>query len=85
MFGLYFERNNTNIAAKIVIKYIDRYIPQFIPSLENQKIVMDQLLNKSPTELIYIERTVFRKDVNSKDNWTFPLTWVTVVSPLLLL
>ena len=34
---------------------------------------MDQLLNKSPTELIYIERTVFRKDVNSKDSWTFDL------------
>ena len=32
---------------------------------------MDQILNKDPTELHYIERVVFRKDTNI--NWTFEL------------
>ena len=60
-------------AAKVVIKDIGWYIPHFTPSLENQQIVMDQLLNKDPTELYYIERTVYRKDVNTNNNWTFDL------------
>ena len=34
---------------------------------------MDQLLNKDPTELFYTERTVFRKDVNTNNSWTFEL------------
>ena len=32
---------------------------------------MDQSLNKDPTELYYMERIVFRKDVNTSNNWTF--------------
>ena len=46
-------------------------IPHFTPSLENQQIMMDQLLKKDPTELYYMERIVFRKDVNTNKNWVF--------------
>ena len=35
--------------------------------------MMGQLLNKTPTELYYIEQVVFRKDVNTNKNWTFDL------------
>ena len=35
--------------------------------------MMDQLLNKNPTELPYRKRIVFRKDVNTKINRTFDL------------
>ena len=34
---------------------------------------MDQILDKDPTELYYIERVVFGKDVNTNNNWTFEL------------
>ena len=34
---------------------------------------MDQLLNKDPTELYYMKGNVFRKDVNTNNNWTFDL------------
>ena len=61
------------LAAKIVIKDIGWYIPHFTPSSENQQIMMDQLLNKDPTELYYMERIVFKKDVNTNNNWTFVL------------
>ena len=60
-------------AAKIVIEDIGWYIPHCTLSLENQLIMMDQILNKDPTELYYMERIVFRKDVNSNKNWTFDL------------
>ena len=66
-------RDNGTDAAKTVIKDIGWYIPQYTPSLENQQIMMDQLLNKDPNELYFIVRIVFRKDVNTINNWTFDL------------
>ena len=57
-------RTNATDAAKIVIKDIRWSIPHYTPSLENQQIMMDHLLNKDPTELFYTERVVFRKDLN---------------------
>ena len=42
-------------AAKRVIKDIGWYIPHFTSCLENQQIVMDQLLNKDPTNLFYTD------------------------------
>ena len=59
--------------AKVDVKDISWYIPHYVPSLENQQLVIYQLLNKDPTELFYTERTVFRKDANKKNNWTFEL------------
>ena len=48
-------------AAKVVVKDKSWYIPHYVPSLENQKLVMDRILNEDPTEVYYTERTVFRK------------------------
>ena len=66
-------RDNAITAAKINIKDISWYIPHYTPSMENQQLVMDQILDKDPTELYYIERVVFRKDVNTNNNWKFEL------------
>ena len=41
--------------------------------MENQQLVMDQVLDKDPTESFNVERTVYRKDVNTNNNWTFQL------------
>ena len=60
-------------AAKVVVKDINWYIPHYVPSLENQQLVPNQILNKDATELYYTERSVFRKDVNTINNWTFEL------------
>ena len=66
-------RDNSVDAAKIVIKDISWHIPHYVPSLENQQLVMDQILDKDPTEIYSMERIVFRKDVNTNNNWTFEL------------
>ena len=68
-----FFRDNGVDAAKIDIKDISWYIPHYTPSMENQQLVMDQILDKDPTEIFYTERTVFRKDVNTNKSWTFKL------------
>ena len=81
-YTLTLKRNNNNDAilrgngvdaAKIDIKDTSWYFPHYVPSLENQQLVMDQLLNEDPTELFYTKRTVFRKDVNTNNSWTFEL------------
>ena len=81
-YSLTLKRNNNNdptirdnaiTAAKINIKDISWHIPHYTPSMENQQLVMDQILDKDPTELYHIERVVFRKDVNTNNNWTFEL------------
>ena len=59
--------------AKLVVKDISWYIPHYLHSIENQPFVLNQILNKDPTELYYTERTVFRRDVNTNNNWTFEL------------
>ena len=66
-------RDNGVDAAKIMIKDISWHIPHYVPSLENQQLVMDQTLDKDPTELFYMERIVFRKDVNTNNIRTFEL------------
>ena len=66
-------RGNGVDAAKEDVKDISWYIPHYFPILENQQLVLNQILNKDPTELFYTERTVFRKDVNTNDNSTFEL------------
>ena len=66
-------RDNGVDAAKTNIKDISWYIPHYTPSMENQQLVMDQILDKDPTEIFYTERTVFRKDGNTNNNWTFKL------------
>ena len=39
--------------------------------MENQQLVMDQILDKDSTGKFYTERTVFRKEVNTNNSWTF--------------
>ena len=66
-------RTNAVDAAKVVVKDISWYIPHYVPSLENQLLVLNQVINKDPTELYYTERTVFRKVVITNNNRTFDL------------
>ena len=81
-YSLTLKRNNNNDpiirdngvdAAKINIKDTSWYIPHYTQSMENQQLVMEQMLDKDPTEIFYTERTVFRKDVNPNNSWTFEL------------
>ena len=46
---------------------------------------MDQFLNKDPTELHNIDRVVFRKDVNTNNNWTFELGSSSESSPIFVI
>ena len=71
--------------CKSSYKRISWHIPHYVPSLENQQLVLNQVLNKDPNELYYTERSVFRKDVNTNNNWSFELGTSGMESPTFMI
>ena len=73
--------------AEIKINAIEWYVPHYTPSMQQQAILSKQIINKTPTQIQYPERSVFMKEVNTQNFWTFELgtqeginipTWVFV-------
>ena len=49
--------------ARIKIDHIHWYIPHYTSSVEQQNKLLKQIVNKTPTEFRYFERSVFMKEV----------------------
>ena len=89
-------RNNDNAVLKkanainngrIKINAINWYVPHYTPSMQQQSILSKQILNKTPTQIHHLERSVFMKEVNTQNSWTFEMgtqegvnipTWIFV-------
>ena len=80
------KANATNI-GRIKIIAIEWYVPHYTPSMQQQSILSKQILNKTPTQIQYPQRSVFMKEVNTQNVWTFELgtqeginipTWIFV-------
>ena len=81
------NKDNAINNGRIKINAIEWYVPHYTPSMEQQSILSKQILNKTPTEINYPERSVFMKEVNTQNFWTFELgtqesinipTWIFV-------
>ena len=59
--------------ARIKIDHIHWYVPHYTPSMSQQAVMSKQILNKTPTELRYVERSVIMKQVNNQNVWKFEL------------
>ena len=59
--------------ARIKIDHIHWYVPHYTPSMPQQGIMSEQIINNKPTELRYVERSVFMKEVNNQNLWNFEL------------
>ena len=59
--------------AKVKINSLDWYVPHYSPNLEEYNKIMNQIKKNSPTLLHYPERSVFMKEVNTQNFWTFEL------------
>ena len=75
---------NNGRVKNIVLEW---YVPHYTPSIQQQAILSNQILNKTPTQINYPERSVFMKEVNTQNFWTFELgtqeginipTWIFV-------
>ena len=73
--------------GKNKINAIEWYVPHYTPSMQQETILSKQILNKTPTQIQYPERSVFMKEVSTQNFWSFELgtqeginipTWVFV-------
>ena len=67
------NKDNATILGKVKINAIEWYVPHYTASMSQQAVLSNQILNKIPTELQYIERSVFMKEVNTQNLWNFEL------------
>ena len=81
------NKDNTINNGKIKINAIEWYVPHYTPSMQQQSILSKQIINETPTGINYPERSVFMKEVNTQNFWTFELgtqeginipTWIFV-------
>ena len=67
------SKANATVYGKVLINGIEWYIPHYTASMSQQTVLSNQILNKTPTELQYIGRSVFMKEVNTQNLWNFEL------------
>ena len=67
------NKDNAVNNAKNKIQSLEWYVPHYTPNLDEYTKLQTQLRNKTPTKLHYPERSVFMKEVNTQNFWTFEL------------
>ena len=68
------NKNNATANAKIKINGTEWYVPHYEPSFEEYTELQTQIKNKTPKNLHYPEISVFMKEVNTQNFWTFELS-----------
>ena len=59
--------------VRIKNDHIPSYVPHYTPSIQQQGILSKEFSSKTPTELRYIGRSVFVKEVSNQNLWNFEL------------
>ena len=67
------NKDNVVVNGTVKIKSLDWYVPHYSPNLEEYNKLMNQIKKNTPTLLHYPERSVFMKEVNTQNLWTFEL------------
>ena len=67
------NKGNTVTNGRVKINSLDWYVPHYTVNLEEYTKLMTQIKKNTPTLLHYIERSVFMKEVNTQNFWTFEL------------
>ena len=67
------NKNNAISNAKIKINSIECSVPHYTNFLEQQTILSNQIVKKVPTELQFVERGVFMKELNTQNLWSLEL------------
>ena len=67
------DKVNGIAKARIKIDQIHWYVPHYTPSIQQQTILFKQIKEEKHTELRYVERSVFMKQVNNQNIWNFEL------------
>ena len=67
------NKDNAVAIGRVKIISLDWFVPHYSPNLEEYNKLMNQIKKNTPTLLHYIERSVFMKEVNTQNLWTFEL------------
>ena len=67
------KKDNAINIAKFKSFGFEWSVPHYIGIILQQAILTKQILSKTPTELQYVERSVFMKEVSTQDIWNFEL------------
>ena len=67
------NKGNAINNGKTKINAIEWYVPHYTPSLQQQTLLSKQILNKTSTENKNPERSIFMKEANTQNFWTFEL------------
>ena len=67
------NKTNATTIGKIKITSFEWYVPHYTASLKAQDIFMKPFTDKIPTELRYVEASVFMEEVNAQNLWSFEL------------
>ena len=67
------NKDNVVVNGRVKINSLDWYVPHYSPNLEEYTKLMTQIKKNSPTLLHYPERSVFMKEINTQNLWTFEL------------
>ena len=67
------KKGNAINNGKIKLIAVEWYVPHYTRSMQQPSILSKQILHKTPTEIEYPERSVFMKEVNTQNFWTFEL------------
>ena len=67
------NKDNAVANGRVKINSLDWYVPHYTVDLEEYNKLMTQIKKNTPTLLHYIERSVFVKELNTQNLWTFEL------------
>ena len=67
------NKDNAVVVGRVKINSLDWYVPHYTPNLEEYTKLMTQIKKNTSTLLHYPERSVFMKEVNTQNLWTFEL------------
>ena len=67
------NKAGTVTSGRIKINSLDWYVPHYTANLEEYTKLMTQIKKNALTLMHYVERSVFMKEVNTQNLWTFEL------------
>ena len=67
------NKDNAVANGRVKINSLNWYVPHYTVDLEEYNKLMTQIKKNTPTLLHYVERSVFMKEVNTQNLWTFEL------------
>ena len=74
------NKDNAVANGRVKINSLDWYVPHYSTNLEEYTKLMTQIKKNAPTLLHYPERSVFMKEVNTQNLWTFELGTQEVIN-----